>query len=118
MILDNHAFIEKLCPVGLNGEWWHTASCHNAADQATRSDSSPLDVDHTSKWKHGPEYLKDDPSNWPINRDFATRKEDCIPQSELLKLFRGLIQKTDAISYTGIHQLIDPWGTNYWDKLL
>ena len=117
-ILDNHGQIENPCPVGLNREWWHTSSCHNAADQATHSDSSPLDVNHTSKWQQNPEYLKDDPSHWPIIRDFATYKEDCIPNSELLKLFCGLIQKTDAICLTGIHQLICPWSTNFWCKLL
>ena len=117
-ILDNQAQVEKLCPVGRNGEWWHVSSHYNAADQATRSDSCPLDVNHKSSWQLGPEYLKDDPSNWPVSRDFAARKEGCIPQSELLKLFRGLIQTTNASIPTGIDQLIDPWSTNYWSKLL
>ena len=43
-IMDIQAQIEKLCPVGNNGEWWYTPSCHNVADQATRPYSSPKDV--------------------------------------------------------------------------
>ena len=48
-ILDNLALRENSCPIRLNREWWHTASCHNAADQATCSDSCLLDVNQTSQ---------------------------------------------------------------------
>ena len=114
-ILDNQAQIEKHCQVG---EWWHTASCHNGADQATRCDSSPLDLSQNSAWQHGPAYLVTPISEWPINREFAARKEDCIPSNEILKQFRCLIQLSNCSASTTIDSLIDPSITNDWNKLI
>jgi hypothetical protein len=36
--------IEKIAPVGMNGEWWHVPSEHNAADRPSRLDSVPADI--------------------------------------------------------------------------
>ena len=118
-IMDIQAQIEKFCPVGQNGEWWYVPSCHNAADQATRPDSTAQDVNVNSLWQSGPSYLQELPSKWPINRDFANRKDDCIPQGELLKQFRCLIQATEVTNTLhGINQILSPFRTNYWTKLL
>ena len=117
-IMDIQAQIEKLCPVGNNGEWWYTPSCHNAADQATRPDSSPKDVNLNSSWQSGPSYLCEPPSRWPIDRNFALRKDDCIPQNELLKQFRCMIQATDASPSPSIDQVLSPFSTNNWNKLI
>ena len=118
-VQDTQAQIERLCPVGENGEWWYTRSCNNAADPATRPDATPSDIDvDSSPWQLGPSYLKGPRSSWPIDRDFATRKDECIPQNELLKQFRCMIQVTEAQPSPGIEQIIDPFRTNNWNKLL
>jgi hypothetical protein len=117
-ILDNQALIEKCCQVGNNGEWWHTASRHNAADQATRCDSSPLDILQESRWPQGPEYLWKPISEWPISREFSARKDDCIPSNELLKQFRCLIQMTESSFPSEIEKIIDPMRTNDWNKIV
>jgi len=117
-ILDNQALIEKYCQVGNNGEWWHTASRHNAADQATRCDSLPLELSQNSAWQLGPAYLKEPVSEWPITREFAARKEDCIPSNEILKQFRGLIQVSSCVTLNSIQVLINPTSTNDWNKLI
>ena len=117
-ILDNQALIEKCCQVGNNGEWWHTASRHNAADQATSCDTSPQELSQNSAWQLGPAYLKQPISEWPITREFAARKEDCIPSNEILKQFRGLIQVTSCAATSSIQVLIDATSTNEWSKLI
>ena len=117
-IVDFQARIEKFCPVGNNGEWWHTASKNNAADRATRIDSEIVDITEGSEWQDGPSYLKMPPSEWPINRDFAERKEDHIPQGELLKRYRNLIHVVQVDPEVGIQLFIDPHSTNVWEKLI
>ena len=62
--------------------------------------------------------MKDSPDKWPVNRDFATRKDQLIPQVEILKRFCGIIQNTEVNTTYGIDQLIDPFSTNYWSKLI
>ena len=117
-VQDNQAKIEQYCQVGENGEWWFTPSCHNAADQLTHSNATPADLNADSMWQTGPSYLKGARSTWPINREFATRKDQSIPQNELLKQFRCLIQLTNVNSTIGIEKVIDPLRTNDWRKLL
>ena len=65
--------IEKICCVGQNGEWWHTASSNNAADLATRAESLPSDISEGSSWQQGPEYLELKEDDWPINRDVVRK---------------------------------------------
>ena len=126
-IQGNQAKIEEYCPVGDNGEWWFTLSENNGADIATRLDSSPEDIGKGSVWQTGPVYLRSNRSSWPVNRDFATRKNDLIPQCELLKKFRCLIQATDVetvpvgtvpVEPPSIEKLINPFATNSWDVLI
>ena len=117
-VQDTQAQIERLCAVGENGEWWYTKSCNNAADPATRPDATPIDIDVNSPWQSGPSYLRSPRSSWPIDREFATRKDECIPQNEILKQFRCMIQVTEAHPSPGIEQIIDPLRTNDWNKLL
>ena len=117
-VLEMQALIEKYCPIGIDGEWWHTDSKNNAADRGTRLNSTIQDVGPGSEWQCGPAFLKRPPSEWPINRDFAQRKEELIPQNELLKRFRGMINNTQVQIPPGIHQLIDPECTNDWEYLV
>ena len=53
-----------------------------------------------------------------MNRDFASRKEDHIPNGELLKRYRNLIHATQVKQDLGIQTLIDPQYTNVWEKLI
>ena len=110
--------IEKLCPVGKNGEWWFTPSCHNAADQATRPDSSPKDVNLNSSWQSDPSYISEPPSQWPIDRNFALRKDNCIPQKEHLKQFRFMFQINDASQSPSVDQFLSPFSISNWNKLI
>ena len=57
-ILENQAKIEKICPVGYNGEWWFTKSKNNCADIATRLDSVPSDLGPGSEWQVGKPFIK------------------------------------------------------------
>ena len=57
------------------------------------------------------------PADWPVNRDFANRK-DLIPQVEVLKRFRGIIHKIEALVPPSVTNLIDPFSTNYCHKLI
>ena len=117
-ILDNQAQIEKHCKVGDNGEWWHTASCHNAADQATRSNSSPLDLSKDSVWQQGPLYLRAPVSEWPINPTLHHAKRTAFHPMSYLKQFRCLIQMSKCTPSASIQDLVDPTCTNDWNKLI
>ena len=123
-IHDNQAKIEQICPVGENGEWWHTESKNNGADIATRLETSCDDLLSVG-WQHGPEYLKLPRNQWPLNRNFADRKNDLIPQNELLKRYRSIVNHVDVTAQNegvseefGVHKLIDPYSTNSWETLL
>ena len=117
-ILDNQAKIEQFCPVGEDGEWWHAKSEDNAADCATRLDTHCADIGLHSEWQNGPAYLKLPQSEWPINRNFAERKDEHIPQGELLKKYRFLVQNIEVEERYGIDILLSPFMTNSWDKLI
>ena len=43
--------IEKLCPVGDAGEWWHVSSANNPADRNSRLDSKPANLGLNSEWQ-------------------------------------------------------------------
>ena len=96
IIRTNQAKIEEMCPVGNDGEWYHTPSAFNAADRPTRTDTTPEGLGYNSEWQNGPPFLRLPVSAWPINRDFASRKTDHIPHSEILKKYRGVIQAVDV----------------------
>ena len=109
--------IERQCKVGIDGEWWFIHSKDNGADIATRLDSDITTL-FSDEWQHGREYLKLPPDQWPKDRNFASRKDDHIPQNELLKRYRCLIQNTQVEVLPGIDQLLDPHSTNDWNKLI
>ena len=109
--------IERQCKVGIDGEWWFIHSKDNGADIATRFDSDITTL-FSNEWQHGREYLKLPPDQWPKDRNFASRKDDHIPQNELLKRYRCLIQNTQVEVLPGIDQLLDPHSTNDWNKLI
>ena len=124
-ILDNQACMQELCPVGEEGEWYHVSSKDNAADRPSRSDSVIVDISSDSAWQKGPAYLYNPVHTWPTDRDFAARKESCIPDNEILKRYRGILHAVAASEVerkaepdTGIHKLIDPSFTNEWDRLI
>ena len=57
--MDIQAHIEKLWPVGNDDEWSCPSSYYNVADQPTRPDLSPKDVNLDSSCESGPSYLCD-----------------------------------------------------------
>ena len=119
-ILDNQARMQEICPVGDDGEWYHVSSSDNAADRPTRLDSTTKEIMPDSAWQRGPSYLYMPSSSWPIDRDFALRKEACIPDSEILKRYRGIVQTVTAeiSDDIGVHNLVDPNFTNDWERLI
>ena len=74
------------------GEWWFVVSKDNAADKATRLNTDCSDLSLESKWQNGASFLKSPQLDWPINLDFTEKKDDYIPQAELLKKYRYLMQ--------------------------
>ena len=94
------------CPVGLNGEWQFVDSKDNAADKSTRLDTDCSELRPDSEWQNGPSFLKSPQLNWPVNRDFAEKKE--YPQAKLLKKYRCLIQIVEWEVKYGVDQIIDP----------
>ncbi|XP_076659884.1 uncharacterized protein LOC143363167 [Halictus rubicundus] len=48
-----------------DGHWHHVGSKHNPADGASRG-VSPMELLHLDLWWHGPSWLLQDPSAWPI----------------------------------------------------
>ena len=106
-IHSNQAQIEEYCPVG-----------SDAADQPTKTDSTLEDVSYGSTWQNGPRYLQLPQSEWPINREFADRKDSKIPSSEILKKFRAVVHHINEVPEIGVQNLIDPFSTNYWDVLI
>ena len=57
---------------------------------------------------------------WPIDRNFASKKDVGIPEAEILKRFRGQVNETSIASTpdVGVHKLIDPQSTNDWEHLI
>ena len=117
-IHDNQAQIEEYCSVGEDGEWYHLSSNDNAADQPTKLTSTLDDVSMDSPWQRGPSYLYLPRDQWPINQDFATRKDSVIPSCKIVKKYRANIQNINAHPDIGVHNLVDPFSTNYWDVLI
>ena len=100
--------IQKLVPVGYNGEWWHVKSEDNAADRASRLDSVPADLQLGSLWQTGPDYLCLDREEWPLERNFSDRKTKVeIPQEEIVKKYRGW---ADSCGYINLQDLVDHIG--------
>ena len=97
--------IQKLVPVGYNGEWWHVSSEDNAADRASRLDSVPADLQLGSVWQTGPDYLCLEREEWPVDRRFADRKTKVlIPEEEIVRKYRGL---SDGCGYINLQDLVD-----------
>lgn len=86
---DNQRKIEELSPVGTGGEWFHVPSLQNPADKCTRSDISMAEVGEGSVWQEGPDYLSLPEDQWPLERNFATRKgKVSIPMDEVAKKYK------------------------------
>ena len=119
-ILDNQARIAEFCVIGNNGECYHVPGSHNAADQPTRMDSTVESISTDSTWQKGPSYLYEPVDCWPIDRNFASKKDPFIPETEILKRFRGQVNETSVASTPdiGVHNLIDPQSTNDWELLI
>ena len=76
-------------------------------------------VAQDSVWQKGSSYLRDPIDRWPIDRNFAARKDMCIPEEEILKRYRGQMHHVTTLgAEIGIHVLLDPASTNDWNKLV
>ena len=96
--------IQKLTKVGISGEWYHCKSADNAADRASRLDSTPADLQFGSEWQDGPGYLYLERKDWPLERNFADRKSKVlIPEEEILKKYRGV---ADVCGYIHLNDLV------------
>ena len=106
---DVQAEIQKLTKVGDDGDglWWHVKSSDNAADRPSRLDTVPADIGLGSSWQTGPDYLTLDRADWPIERNFADRKNRVqIPKEEVVRKYRGL----EDCGYINLHDLVDHRG--------
>ena len=63
-------------------------------------------------------YLRAQVSEWPINRDFAPCKKNCIPSNEVLKQFSCLIQMSKCSPSASIQDLVEPMCTDDWHQLV
>ena len=102
--------IQKLTQVGDDGDgnWWHVRSADNAADRPSRLDSVPADLGLGSGWQVGPDYLTLDREQWPVERNFADRKNKVqIPEEEIVKKYRGL---SNSCGYINLQDLVDHRG--------
>ena len=127
-IHNNQSIIEKYCTVGEDGEWWQVASKDNGADLPTKVTATIEDISPDSTWQLGLAYLYLPIQQWPMNRDFAARKDSCIiPSCEILKKYRETIQEVEVNTIPHIQNLvhenmkaslIDPFHTNDWEKLV
>ena len=96
--------IQKLTKVGISGEWYHCKSADNAADRASRLDSTPADLRFGSEWQDGPGYLYLERKDWPLERNFADRKSKVlIPEEEILRKYRGV---ADVCGYVHLNDLV------------
>ena len=68
----------------------------------------------------GPSYLEQSVEQWPIDRNFALRKEMCIPDEEILKRYRGQVHEIqiNIDPDHSIHKLINVTSTNNRDRLI
>ena len=85
---DNQKKIEEFCPIGSDGEWYHVSSSCNPADVASRSNLGDVKVDKDSSWQRGPDYLLLPEEDWPMERNFASKKKVQIPAEEIAKRYR------------------------------
>ena len=77
------------------------------------------DIEPTSSWQRAPDYIYLPRKDWPTNRHFAERKDSHIPTCEILKKYRGIVHKAEVVVVSrGIGNLIDPYSTNDWDRLI
>ena len=107
---DFQAELQKITKVGDNGDgkWWHVKSADNAADRSSRLDSIPSELGIGSEWQRGPDYLTLDREEWPLDRNFADRKNKVqIPKEEIVKKYRGL---SDSCGHINLHDLVDHRG--------
>ena len=126
----NQQRLEEVLTVGEKGEWYWVSSENNAADRASRLNSSPADLALGSAWLEGPTYLKLPVKDWPMNRDFAERKSKLkVPADEVKRKFRNQVEigSTKLNVFPGGPGNLDNFilekfdhgmCTNSWDKLV
>ena len=136
---DNQEKVEKVVQVGDHGEWYFVPGTQNAADRPTRLDTVPADLSMDSAWMNGPPYLKLPVEEWPMNRDFASRRGKLrVPVEEVLRKHRSQVEtEQDGVLVVGaVHGGDVPAGgpgcgdnyvlehfdhgrkTNDWEKLI
>ena len=94
------------------------SSENNAADRASRLNSTPEDLGLGSVWQFGPAYLKLPVGKWPKNRDFASRKSKMkVSIEEVRRTFRSQVTLVQSSSL-GFY-LVDQaaWTTMSWRSL-
>ena len=55
----------------------------NPADIATRDSGSAADLEETSEWFQGPDYLHLKVEEMPLSRDFISQARNVVPSDEL-----------------------------------
>lgn len=84
-------------------EWRWVPSKQNVADDATKWIGAP-DFSDTSRWFSGPQFLKENADDWPVEKDSQTIEED---QEELRQVLHVRLK-------TANHQIIDPERFSQW----
>ena len=116
--------------VGEKGEWSWVSSENNAADRASRLNSTPADLALGSAWLEGPAHLKLPVQDWPMNRDFADRKSKLkVPVDEVKRKIRYQVEIGSAklnvfpggpgsLDNFILEKFDHGMCTNSWDKLV
>lgn len=91
-------------------EWMWTPSGENPADDATRSNDSPLHDNR--RWFQGPSFLRHDESEWPIQDALQPRERTGRDDIEKLRAFVAAIRRTTA------QAIPEPGRFSSWQRLL
>ena len=77
---------------------WHTPGPKNPADLPTRGTVNWSDLTPDSLWFVGPDYLKEDRSTWPINRDFIVEVPETEKRSKFFQMLNSIEVRTRTVS--------------------
>ena len=86
---DNIERMELLVNFDKPIQWYYVSTELNVADRGTRTLSVVEDLGQNSEWLLGPAFLRDPVEEWPINRDFADKKNKVpLPIEEIRRPYR------------------------------
>ena len=108
--------IRKLVPTI---RWRHCPTKENPADLVSRGVKESV-LKNSKKWWEGPEFLKENPKNWPNNKKFEKPDSEKLSDidSENVGIEETEILRVDAIAQIDARELIDPCKYSNIDKLL